>query len=109
MFMKPDIVLEYSPATATIEVTGLIVFLQVIVICKVFTTILTIMVAGALNPVLFQHSPRGIVNVAVTTDVMCRRVSFVLMKSSKMWKISIATITVSHCTRCRQCRELILV
>jgi hypothetical protein len=70
MLMKPVIVLEYFPATATIVMTGLEVFLQVTFVCEMFVAVLAIIVTGALNPVLFQTNPRGEVNFAVATDIM---------------------------------------
>jgi hypothetical protein len=71
MLVKSMITLEDFAATATIIMIGLIMFLKVIFVCEVFIAILAIIVARALNPVLFQTSPGVKVDPAVIADVMC--------------------------------------
>jgi len=70
MFVKSMITLEYSAASTTIIMTGLIMFLEVIFVCEVFITILAIVMARALNTMLFQTSPGVKVDVAFIADIM---------------------------------------
>jgi len=58
MFVKSMITLEYSAASTTIIMTGLIMFLEVIFVCEVFITILAIVMARALNTMLFSNQSR---------------------------------------------------
>jgi hypothetical protein len=96
MFVKSMITLEYSAASTTIIMTGLIMFLEVIFVCEVFITILAIVMARALNTMLFQTSPGVKVDVAFIADIMYWRVSLMLIKSTKVYEVAATAVAVSH-------------
>lgn len=88
--------LEEPITSVTVIVVAEAVFYQVFFVCKVGSTVATIMMSGTLDVVLFETQPSLKVLIAVITGVVLVRVCDVLAVRVQELEVAVAAIAVGH-------------